>query len=212
MGERATRTERHLIAAATSVVAILGFTACAGAAPAAEPDAIAAHAVPLGIDPAVVYTTSVDGYDLAPQSVNEVDDGGLSATWVSTGTGDTITLRIGAGELTDAACAALPMWGLVDGNVTCTVDGDIWHRVGGDVEEYAVARDGALIRVIGGDGYGAPAADLLAAAEAVRVPSADELEQLFSDASNRRQNEPVERGDLPGNGDGAPIDQGGEGG
>ena len=74
------------------------------------------------------------------------------------------------------------------------------------------ARVTASDRVVGGDGYGAPAADLLAAAEAVRVPSADELEQLFSDASSRRQNEPVERGDLPGNGDGAPIDEGGEGG
>jgi hypothetical protein len=54
-------------------------------------------------------------------------------------------------------------------------------------------------------------ADLLTAAKKVHVPSVAELEQLFSDVP-KTPGEPVERGDLPEDGDGAPIDPTGLGG
>ncbi|MFG6503392.1 hypothetical protein [Microbacterium sp. P05] len=57
----------------------------------------------------------------------------------------------------------------------------------------------------------APSADLLAAAEAAHVPSEGQLELLFSDAPEAPAT-PVERGDLPENGDGAPIQPTGPGG
>ena len=66
-----------------------------------------------------------------------------------------------------------------------------------------------LIRVIG---TGSPPEDLKAAAQAAHVPSAAELEFLFSDAPELPTGPPVERGDLPENGDGAPIDEPGPGG
>ena len=61
-------------------------------------------------------------------------------------------------------------------------------------------------------GTGGTAATADAIAEyAVHVPSDAELELLFSDLDDRPSG-PVERGDIPENGDGAPIDLIGPGG
>ena len=50
----------------------------------------------------------------------------------------------------------------------------------------------------------------VAAAEVVRVPRADELGHLFTDVPMAQT--PVKRGDLPPNGDGAPLNEPGPGG
>jgi hypothetical protein len=175
---------------------------------AADAESIAERASLAGISPDLVYTTEVDGYDLAPQSVGRVSDDGMSATWVDVTTGVTVTIRTDRGELTAASCADMPLWDAPDEPVTCTDEDGLWHRSGAGSHEYIAVRDGALIWVIGD---GAPPSDLLAAAQAVRVPSDAELELLFSDLPEVATT-PVERGDLPDNGDGAPIDPVGPGG
>ena len=151
--------------------------------------------------------------DRAPQSVGPGAAGGITATWFNGSTGSTLTIRTDAGDdaddLTEASCAAMPLWDAPDDAVTCTREDGVWHRSAGGIHEYVAARDGALIRVTGMDG--ASRADLLAAAKAVRVPSEAELQRLFSDVP-RSPVEPLQRGDLPENGDGAPIDPTGPGG
>lgn len=180
---------------------------CASTEPAAR-EVLAQRATAAGISPDLVYVTGVDGYDLAPQSVGLTGAEGMSASWVNTQTGGILTVRTDRGTLTTETCPEVPLWDTLD-DVTCTSEGDIWHRFSGSVEEYIVARDGALIRVTGANL--ADPADLEAAAEAVRVPSDAELDLLFSDLPDGPA-QPIERGDLPENGDGAPIDPSSPGG
>jgi hypothetical protein len=191
-----------------AVVAVI-ITACGGTPTPADGASISQKAALLDIDPALVFTTRVDGYDLASQSVGPANDDGLSATWVDEQTAAMITLRTSPGEPDAESCAATPMWDLPDTAVTCTEEAGLWHREGGGAHEFLVARDGATIWVIGPNGT--PLDDLRRAAEAVHVPSDAELEALFADAPTEPP-APVERGDLPENGDGAPIQPSGPGG
>ncbi|WP_194409594.1 hypothetical protein [Microbacterium cremeum] len=206
---------QHRAKATAGVVAVLAAVAlggCASVTPgtaSADPDRIAERASALGVAPELVYTTEVEGYDLAPQSVGPGAAEGMSATWFNATTGAMVTIRTDRGGMTAASCVEMPLWEASDEPVTCTDEDGVWHRSGGGVHEYVAVRDGALIRVTGMND--APRADLLAAAKAVQVPSDAELELLFSDAPTPPA-EPVERGDLPENGDGAPIDPVGPGG
>jgi len=215
MPRRARPASRTPKAVALAAFVLLGLSldgcATAGtAAGAAGADDIAAQAGALGIAPELVYTTDVDGYDLAPQSVGANGSDGMSATWVGDDTGAMVTLRTERGEIADTtACASVPLWDAPDEPVTCVDDGGVWHRSGGGIHEYAVVSDGATIRVIGTNGT--PQADVRSAAQAVHVPSEAELENLFS-AVPETPTAPVERGDIPENGDGAPVDPVGPGG
>ncbi|MCM3696140.1 hypothetical protein [Microbacterium oleivorans] len=201
---------RRVVLAVAAAVLVLGLPGCATAA-AATPDEIAERVSHLGVDPVLVVTTTIDGYDLAPQSVNETDEGGMTATWSKPGTGDMITVRTGPGEMDAAACAAQQMWG--GGDATCVQDGGTWRRSAGRIEEYAVVEPGRTVLIVGGDGYGAPSADLREAAAGLRAPTVAETDRMFAELQRRAdRGGPVERGDLPDGWDGAPIDPGGEGG
>ena len=193
------------IVLATFAASIVG---CASAKPA-DPEAIAKRATDAGISSDLVYVTGVDGYDLAPQSVGPTGGAGMSASWFNAETGGMLTVRTDRGTLTAETCPEAPLWDTLEGEVVCSNEGDLWHRVSGSVEEYIVARGGVLILVTGQNL--ASAADLKAAAEAVRLPSDAELDLLFSTLPHAPA-EPIERGDLPENGDGAPVDPSGPGG
>ncbi|GGH41970.1 hypothetical protein [Microbacterium album] len=211
---RSTRSARAAASALSADVALLAvsLSGCASAAPGEDPadlGAIAERANAVGVAPELVYTTELDGYRLAPQSVGVVGAEGLSASWFNEATGAVLTIRSEHGELTAASCPETPLWDALGGPVTCTEQEGVWHRTLDGTHEYVAVRDGASIRVTGMNN--APQAELLAAAKAVRVPSEAELEGLFSDAP-RHPAGPVERGDLPDHGDGAPIDPSGPGG
>lgn len=77
-------------------------------AEAASLDSITELASAVGIAPELVYTTSVDGYDLAPQSVGPGAADGMTATWFNNSTGAMLTIRSDFGELTEASCTATP--------------------------------------------------------------------------------------------------------
>jgi hypothetical protein len=207
-----TRSIRRAVSGAVVLVA-LSLGGCASAAPGtaatADADVIAERAIAVGIAPELVYTTAVDGYDLAPQSVGTGAADGMSATWFNQATSAMFTIRTDHGELSAGSCPETPLWDAPDKPVTCIEEQGVWHRSGGGIDEYMAVRDEALIRVTGASN--APPADLLAAAKAVHVPSRAELERLFSDLPSAPA-VPVERGDLPQNGDGAPIDPRGPGG
>lgn len=207
---RATTTAAAPAALAAVALSLAGCATAARGSDAAHPDLIAERASAVGIAPDLVFAIDVDGYELAPQSVSPVDAEGMSATWFNETTGAMLTIRTDRGEMTASSCAKTPLWNAPpDEPVTCTDEDGIWHRTAGGIHEYIAVRDGALVQVIGMNN--APTADLLAAARAVRVPSDAELGLLFSDLPTGPA-EPVERGDLPENGDGAPIDPVGPGG
>ena len=198
-------------AVAASVTFVLaGCATGAGGSSPAEPGQIAERAASLGIDAELVYTTRVDGYELAVQSVGPSNSVGMSATWFDNGTGEMLTLRTAYGELSAESCPAIPIEEAYDAAVTCeqTAD-DLWHRWAAGAHEYVAVRDDVLVRV---SSAGAPPEDLRAAADAAHVPSAAELDRLFADAPENPPGPPVERGDLPENGDGAPVDPQGPGG
>lgn len=199
-----------VVIAASLAVTVTACATGAGAGTPADSGQIAEGARSLGIAPEFVYTTDVDGYDLAVQSVGANGAAGLSATWFNNSTGGMLTIRTDRGELTAETCPATPLEEAPDTAVTCEHDGDgVWHRSAGAAHEYVATRGGVLIRV---SGSGAPPEDLRAAAQAAHVPSSAELELLFSDAPELPTGPPVERGDIPENGDGAPIDEPGPGG
>jgi len=91
-------------ATALAVAVALAAAACAGGAGGAptpaEPTRIAERMGGLVIAPDLVFTTAVDGYELAPQSVGSSGEIGMSATWFNAGTGTMVTLRTERGELT----------------------------------------------------------------------------------------------------------------
>jgi hypothetical protein len=178
------------------VALVLG--ACAGrsgtgAPPSATPDAtaIASRMAWVGIAPELVYVTDLEGFDLATQSVGVVGDDGMSAVYVRHG-GDTVgTVMLTTSrnpEPSAVACADLP--DSVEPVLRCAVERGVAHVV------------------LEGEGVGPTI--LRAAGEAVREPRPDELPGLFVDLPTPAP--PVERGDLPPGGDGAPMDQPGPGG
>lgn len=206
-------TLRAAIAALIASIIVVTTTACASGAatsPPAEAEQISEKARPLGIAPDLVYTTDLGGYDLAVQSVGPNGAEGLSATWFNGSTGGMLTIRTDRGELTAETCPIMPLDEALDAAVHCELDdGGLWHRWAGDAHEFVAVREGVLIRATGA---GTPPDDLRAAARAAHVPSPAELERLFSDAPALPTGPPVERGDLPEDGDGAPVDLSGPGG
>ncbi|QCB94797.1 membrane lipoprotein [Cellulomonas shaoxiangyii] len=180
---------RHA-AALVVLPVLLALGACAGRAGAgpqpttgpAQRAEIAARVEGSGVDPDLVYVTDVDGYTLATQSVGVVGDVGMSAYYVREAGGTVMLATSWDPTPSVAPCAELP-------DSAPAVPGCTVRR--GDVHVLLQGED-------------VDAATLRAAGEAVRVPRADELADLFRDL--QVAGPPVERGDLPPHGEGAPVD------
>jgi hypothetical protein len=181
------------------VPAVLALAGCAGLAgggraASAEPAgtaAIASWSQPAGIAPELVYVTEIDGFDLATQSVGVMGDDGMSAAYVRlAGDGGTVMLTTAR----DPAAAVTPCDELPD-------------SAGAPLRCSVVRGDAHVVL----EGQDVEASILRSAAEAVRVPHEDELDHLFADLPAIADT-PVERGDLPSGGDGAPVDPPGAGG
>lgn len=206
------------------LLAPLLLTACgsekADADPAAGPSASAteaadrgeldARAQALGVAPELVYVTEAPGFALAQQSVGVLGDDGFSATWVSRETGAHLRLSVDRGSITDATCPEQPVGDMSGERTTCERDGDVWYRTGAGRHEYAVPEEGHVVRV-SGEAEAVPRDVLREAALAAHRPDASEAAALLPSAEPA-PGAPVERGDLPSFGDGAPdnnVDVGG---
>lgn len=199
-----TRSRRAVVVPALVVSAVVALGGCAGRAGSAtatptstgpaDPAVIAARVRPAGIAPELVYVTDVAGFDVATQSVGVVGDDGMSAIYVRLGGDATGTVVLTTGRTADPS--AVPCADLPDS--------------AGSVLRCGVQRGDAPVVHVLLEGHGADAATLRAAGEAVRVPRADELDALFVDLPT--PGAPVERGDLPPFGEGAPVDPPAQGG
>ncbi|GAA0655560.1 membrane protein [Streptomyces thermocarboxydovorans] len=169
---------------------------------------LGARARALGIAPELVYVTEAPGFTLAQQSVGVFRGDGFSATYVSRQGGRQIRLSVDRGSLSAAGCDA-------PAQPACQRDGeleDAWYRAAEDGQQvYLLSKDGHVVRLAADAGV--PREVLRKAARDTHRPTEDEeatellppaqggAEQPGSPASPTT---PVEPGDLPSTGDGAP--------
>jgi hypothetical protein len=209
----AARIPRPLLpvtAAASVVLAGCGTETAGGGADRAELEA-RARAAQVAIEN--VYVTEVPGYELAKQSVGVLGGDGFSATYVKQGAGAQIRLGVDRGSMDAASCPKIPVGvgsGGMGGAVDCVRDGESWYRTSGTEHEYATEVDGRLVR-LNADTAAVDRDTLRKAAEAAHAASDAELDDVLPPA-REDAGQPVERGDLPPAGDGAPnneVDAGG---
>ncbi|WP_405570464.1 hypothetical protein OG418_37765 [Streptomyces phaeochromogenes] len=175
-------------------------------ADAADPAELAARAGALGIAPEFVYVTEAPGFAVAQQSVGVFGGDGFHAAYFSQKTHAQFELFVDRGTLTAENCPKTQLGQGSGESVACERDGDTWYRKAGGQHEYALPRDGHVIRLVGTTD-GPTRAVLREAAKATHHPDAAELTALLPPAPEGTATEPVERGDLPPVGDGAPNNE-----
>jgi hypothetical protein len=159
-----------------------------------------------GSAPELVRVTEVPGFTLARQSVGVYGDDGFSAVYWSEKSGAQIRLSVDRGTVTAADCARQPVGDVADEPVTCARDGAAWYRKGPAQHEYALAGKGIVVKVTA-DVAAVDRRVLRAAAKAVHRPDDAELAAALPPERSGAATEPVERGDLPSEGDGAPNNE-----
>ncbi|MFE1076719.1 hypothetical protein ACFW5W_36730 [Streptomyces sp. NPDC058783] len=180
------------------------------AAPATDARELAARAQAMGVAPELVYVTEAPGFTLAQQSVGVLGDDGFSAIWVDGDTNALLRLAVDRGTITADTCPEQPVGDMSGEHTTCERDGDAWYRTGAGRHEYALPEKGHVVRV-SAETDAVPRDVLRAAALAAHRPDAAETDRLLPSADPAPAS-PVERGDLPRYGDGAPdnhVDVGG---
>ncbi|MHA5054949.1 hypothetical protein [Streptomyces sp. SD15] len=163
-----------------------------------------ARARALQIAPELVYVTEAPGFTLAQQSVGVYGGDGFSAAYWSEKSGAQIQLSVDRDTMTTASCPKQPGGEVSDERTVCERDGSAWYRSGGGQHSYAVAEKGHVVRV-SADERAVSRAVLRAAVESAHRPDTGELAAVLPPAPTAVA--PVERGDLPPVGDGAPDNE-----
>ncbi|WP_327727305.1 hypothetical protein OG250_08555 [Streptomyces sp. NBC_00487] len=170
-----------------------------------------ARAEALGLAPGLVYVTESPGFTLARQSVGVYGADGFSAAYWSRKNSAQLLLLVDHGTMTAGSCPELPLGQGTGEPVGCERDGDAWYRTSAGQHEYAVPEDGHLVRI----SAAAATVDrdaLRAAALAAHRPTDAELAFLLPPRHHDKPRPPhdgmpIERGDLPPAGDGAPDNE-----
>lgn len=182
----------------------LALAGCGNGRPA-DSAALVARARQAGLEADLVYVTKAEDYSRTAGGLGPYGDSGFQDIY-STGRDD-LRLTVEKRTLDAATCPGLPVPAAEPPGapVHCTADGDGWARTSGNRREYAVQHGDVLVRVSGTG----PADVLRGAARRARPATADEFDDMLPPS---REGGPVQRGDLPENGDGAPINPTGPGG
>ncbi|MGY3679857.1 hypothetical protein [Streptomyces sp. TE33382] len=183
-----------------------GPGAAAPSVPVPGRAALEARAAAIQTTTGHVYVTEVPGYALARQSVGVLGDDGFGSFYVAAG-GKRVQLSVERGTLTAANCAAGPLPGGGPGTpAACERDGENWYRSTPEGHEYARAEGEVVVRV-GGARDEVDRDTLRAASEAAHRADDRELDEILPPAGQAPGAGPVERGDLPPVGDGAPNNE-----
>lgn len=162
-----------------------------------------------------VYVTEADGFTLAEQSVGVLGDDGFQAVYVARKGGAQIKVGVERGTVDDTSCR-----GLHPPAKRCEKDGKGWYRTAGPGSPdstdasgswHAYARSEHGLRIqLSADPALVDRDTLRAAAEKAHRADAAELDAVLPKKTSPAT--PVERGDIPSDGDGAPQDPPGVGG
>ncbi|MET9644455.1 hypothetical protein ACFZB6_23240 [Streptomyces syringium] len=173
-----------------------GRPASPAAVPAAAPvDRAELEARARAIETAIelIHVTSVPGFEPAAQSVGVIGDDGFSLAYVKGGA--VLWLTVDRGTLTEANCAEGSIFGTGGGEVTCEREGRTWYRSTAGSHEYALARDGYVVRLSAA--RDAVSRDVLrGAAEAAHPANDQELDAVLPPLRERGGVQPDERGDI----------------
>lgn len=180
-------------------------------APAPDRAELHARAEALGLAPGLVYVTEAPGFTLARQSVGVYGTDGFSAAYWSRKNSAQLLLLVDRGTMTAGSCPERPLGQGTGEAVGCERDGGAWYRTSAGQHEYAVPEDGHLVRI----SAATAAVDrdtLRAAALAAHRPTDAELAVLLPPRHHDKPQPPpdgmpIERGDLPPVGDGAPNNE-----
>lgn len=182
--------------------------AAAGGAPPPDRADLEARALAAQTRVEHVYVTEADGFTAAKQSAGVLGDDGFQVTYVK-GRAQ-FTLYVDRGTVDAENCRTAP-----PAAKSCEKDGKGWYRVTDGRHEYARTENGLRIQ-LAADPEAVGRDVLRAAAENVHRADEDELDALLPERTERtgraEPTAPVERGDLPTHGDGAPQDPPGAGG
>ncbi|MET8154869.1 hypothetical protein ABZT47_00770 [Sphaerisporangium sp. NPDC005289] len=157
-----------------------------------------------GAAPDLIYVVDLPGYELAEQSVGVIGEEGFGSFYVSP-EGRRVELRVDRGSFSDGQCTGTPITNAEPPTapVRCDHDEVGWYRQGGGRHEYTAIRGDHYIRLAGG------LADVDRAALKAAVAGA---RPATGTGTPSPPPSPVERGDLPTSGDGAPNNEVGPGG
>jgi hypothetical protein len=182
--------------------------------PAPDRAELSARAEALGLAPELVHVTESPGFTLARQSVGVYGADGFSAAYWSRKSRARLLLLVDRGTMTAGSCPERPLGQGTGGSVGCERDGDTWYRTSEGQHEYAVPEDGHLV-LISAATAAVDRDTLRAAALAAHRPTDAELALLLPPRHHDKppptpapsDGKPVERGDLPPVGDGAPNNE-----
>ncbi|MDG4861738.1 hypothetical protein P8605_26725 [Streptomyces sp. T-3] len=157
-----------------------------------------------------VYVTEVPDFTVAEQSVGVIGDDGFSATYVRKDRpAAQIRLSVDRGTVDATTCPGYG--GKAAGQATCEKDGKGWYSSGSGGHAYLIPVKGRLLR-LSADQAAVERDTLRRAAEGAHRASDAELDDVLPPLRENAQTAPVERGDLPPEGDGAPNNEVGVGG
>ncbi|MFI1185190.1 hypothetical protein [Streptomyces californicus] len=167
------------------------------AGPAPDRAELEARAAALQTVAEHVWVTEAPGFALARQSVGVLGDDGFGSAYTSPD-GGRIQVSVerrphAAADCTDAAEPA----------TTCERDGEQWYSASEWGHAYARERDG-LVVTLSGTRQEVNRETLRAAALAAHRADDRELDEILPPLGGAPGRQPVERGDLPPVGDGAP--------
>ncbi|MFG3405913.1 hypothetical protein [Streptomyces sp. NPDC048142] len=159
-----------------------------------------------------VWVTEAAGYTLARQSVGVIGDDGFGSVYTTPGGGQ-IQLSVERRPHTETDCGDDPApTGAPEPLVTCERDGEQWYRATESGHAYTQEQEGLVVSVRGKLAE-VDRATLRVAARAAHRADDHELDRVLppaDEAPGQRPpgegpgQQPVERGDLPPVGDGAP--------
>ncbi|MFI1222337.1 MULTISPECIES: hypothetical protein [unclassified Streptomyces] len=173
------------------------------AAPAPDRAELEARAGALQTVVEHVWVTEAAGYTLARQSVGVIGDDGFGSVY-TTPEGGRIQLSVERRPHAVADCTEHPApAGGQEPVVTCERQGGQWYRATASGHAYAREQAG-LVVTVSGTLRDVDRATLRSASLLAHRADDHELDQVLPPAGEASGRQPVERGDLPPVGDGAP--------
>ncbi|MEU1089377.1 hypothetical protein ABZ401_21600 [Streptomyces sp. NPDC005892] len=149
-----------------------------------------------------VYVTEVAGYTLATQSVGVLGDDGFGSSYTDRN-GHVIQLGVERAGHSPADCGKKPPTDGAADYTVCEREGESWYRATALGHAYARA-EGDLVVTVSAALPGVDRATLRTAADAAHLADDAELDTILPPLGGAPGSQPVERGDLPPEGDGAP--------